>query len=541
MYNLLLVDDEPIIVDSYFEYLSDEFGDILNIQKAYSPTEALQKAHNRVDILITDITMPRINGYELQKQITKVWPRCRVIFLTGHDSVNYAQTAIRSSSFIDYVLKSEHYDVLIKAVNKAIYSTKNIIKSDEVLENTQKNIRLAMPLLRKELVMDIINGKITDMKDIHIRLNQYDIELSVEEPVVLLCAAIDENMGSKHDIYTNAHSLTLAIDSILSEHLKHTHNLYGIYLEDNLFLWFIQLKQLHTSIVEPNRRHEYIYSYLDIIQESCKKILHISVSFILSDSECQWSGLHQNFQQLIKAERRNRNLSESILLVEETSTDSTGMVHDNRLDQLLSTLTKALKTGDHSAFNSNLKVLANEFPSADWIEIHYKLCLLFIKCLENNFIPYHKYKAICIELFNINVTTASIESIISAYIRISQSIFIEFVEYNNKVLDVINLVEKYISKNLSGDLSLTTIASMVHHSPTYFSKLFKKSTGHNYSMYVILRRLDKAQDLLTKTNEKIGDIAAYVGYDSVPYFIKSFKKVYNKTPLEYRHGQQQSD
>lgn len=185
MYNLIIVDDEPIIVDSYYELLSEAFENRLNIEKAYLPSEAIKKANNRVDILVTDIIMPRMDGYELRNEISRLWPRCHVIFLTGNNDIRYAQTAIRNGPFVDYILKTENSDTLIDAVNKAINSIENLIRSDEVLQNIQKNIKLALPLLRKELFMDIINGKNYNKRNMAFKFRQYDIELSIDKPVLL--------------------------------------------------------------------------------------------------------------------------------------------------------------------------------------------------------------------------------------------------------------------------------------------------------------------------------------------------------------------
>src|SRR5690606_34733351 len=149
-----------------------------------------------------------------------------------NDDIRYAQTAIRSGPFVDYILKTENFDMLIGAVNKAINSIENLIKADEVLQNIQKNIKLALPLLRKELFMDIINGKNNDVQNIKLKFKQYDIELSTDKPVILLCAAIDKKTNNNPEsaqIYNS--SIGLAVDSVLNEHLKHTHKSYCLILD----------------------------------------------------------------------------------------------------------------------------------------------------------------------------------------------------------------------------------------------------------------------------------------------------------------------
>lgn len=162
------------------------------------------------------------------------------------------------------------------------------------------------------------------------------------------------------------------------------------------------------------------------------------------------------------------------------------------------------------------------------------MCSIFIKCLEYLNAPYEIYKKVCTALFSVNISQLTEDSILSIYAEVSQLIFADFIEYDSKLVDIIKQVKEYVNNNLSGDLSLNTISSMVYHSPTYFSRISKKVTGYGFSEYVINLRLKKAKELLEGTSLKVGEIAAKVGYDSIPYFIKSFKKAYGKTPNEYR-------
>lgn len=162
------------------------------------------------------------------------------------------------------------------------------------------------------------------------------------------------------------------------------------------------------------------------------------------------------------------------------------------------------------------------------------MCSIFIKCLEYLNTPYQIYKKVCQTLFSVNVSHISEDNLLSMYSKVSELIFADFIEYDDKVIDMIRQVKEYVDNNLSGDLSLNTVSSMFYHNPTYFSRLFKKVTGHGFCEYVINMRLKKAKKLLEETSLKLGEIAETVGYDSIPYFIKSFKRVYGKTPNEYR-------
>ena len=72
MYNLLLVDDEVLIADGMYDALCELNMENLYPIKAYSVQEALEAAENRrIDILLTDINMPDMDGFALYERIVK--------------------------------------------------------------------------------------------------------------------------------------------------------------------------------------------------------------------------------------------------------------------------------------------------------------------------------------------------------------------------------------------------------------------------------------------------------------------------------------
>ena len=99
---------------------------------------------------------------------------------------------------------------------------------------------------------------------------------------------------------------------------------------------------------------------------------------------------------------------------------------------------------------------------------------------------------------------------------------------------IIYKVKQYIDQNYSSNLSLGALATMVHLSPSYFSKLFKREMGENLSTYILNTRVERAKFLLRTTDKKAYEIAEAVGiYDPV-YFSKIFKKSTGLKPKEYR-------
>lgn len=83
-------------------------------------------------------------------------------------------------------------------------------------------------------------------------------------------------------------------------------------------------------------------------------------------------------------------------------------------------------------------------------------------------------------------------------------------------------------------LSLDVLAEKVFLTPHYLSSIFSQEKGIGLNKYIKKVRMDKAEQLLTTTNMKIGDICEAVGYTNLSYFCKTFRNEYGVTPEKYR-------
>ena len=92
----------------------------------------------------------------------------------------------------------------------------------------------------------------------------------------------------------------------------------------------------------------------------------------------------------------------------------------------------------------------------------------------------------------------------------------------------------YLEELLLKPLTLEEVSSVASLSPTYFSKKFKLITGMGFKEYLNYVRLKHAQTALLTTNSSITDIALEYGFNDSNYFKDLFKKVYGKSPREYR-------
>ncbi len=107
------------------------------------------------------------------------------------------------------------------------------------------------------------------------------------------------------------------------------------------------------------------------------------------------------------------------------------------------------------------------------------------------------------------------------------------VEYSG-IPDAVRELIETVEKNLSSDIKLNTIADQLHMDAIYLGRLFKKSMGIGFKDYVVQKRMERAQQLIRKTNLPISEIAEKVGYREENYFRMSFKRFCGCSPREYK-------
>lgn len=92
----------------------------------------------------------------------------------------------------------------------------------------------------------------------------------------------------------------------------------------------------------------------------------------------------------------------------------------------------------------------------------------------------------------------------------------------------------YIEAHLDSELSLTTLAAVAGLSPFHFSRTFKLATGESPYHYVSLRRLARAQQLLSDSQLPLVQIALECGFASQSHFTSVFSKALGTSPGRYR-------
>jgi len=108
------------------------------------------------------------------------------------------------------------------------------------------------------------------------------------------------------------------------------------------------------------------------------------------------------------------------------------------------------------------------------------------------------------------------------------------VQERNAEPPVIVKARQFIQDNHTNDLSLGEVARAVNTSTFYFCKMFRKSTGLNFTDYVSRVRIEKAKNLLINPNLRVSEIAYEVGFQSLTHFNRVFRKRVGQSPTDYR-------
>ena len=118
--NLLIVDDEYFIVQSILRDLDFEVLGITSVSTAFSVKQAQEVfAEKRIDILLTDVEMPRHSGLYLIEWANEQGYKPLSLILTGHPQFDYAQRAVKLHCF-GYILKPASPDVLTEELKSAV-------------------------------------------------------------------------------------------------------------------------------------------------------------------------------------------------------------------------------------------------------------------------------------------------------------------------------------------------------------------------------------------------------------------------------------
>lgn len=548
MYRLLVVDDEPIIVNGIYRLLLEEEQLDLDVVRAYSGDEALEKlSQMRFDIVLTDIRMPGMSGLELQEQIVRQWPSCKVIILTGHPDFEYVQTALRNKS-VDYILKTEDDAEVLRSVRKAIDALDAEKENALFMDKAAEQLQLAIPTLQREYLLGVCEGTMSPYSLKPKLWEDLKFELSLRDRVLLVLGRVDDwPPGMKA---SDRALFLFAVNNIAQELLTPSCRFQSVIADRNRFIWLLQPAPnpvSKASDTEWEKTIKFVHGTLDKIQETSSQLLKVPISIAAADGPGDWSELSGVLEKLRLGLSRALGTGEETLIIERLQQEEKVDVgNDDRRQSIRNLLKRLIGTefyfdsGEREHIIQLLTDLSEQLEpfyeeTGFFLEVYYAAASAILSRINRWSGQKERLRKIQFEkLYHLQLHGSRREAIrylIDAASELFDARADEKGEQDHKFVEKIN---RYVEEHLDADLSLTTLSEIVYLNPYYMSRLYKQITGSNLTDFIKEARLNKAKLLVAESHLKIHEIAKIAGFESPAYFNRIFKKNVGLTPIEYR-------
>ncbi|MBO9599868.1 MAG: response regulator, partial [Cohnella sp.] len=488
MYRLLIVDDEPIIVEGLMD-LIQQLPDELDIYQAYDGQEALDIARTlRFDIVLTDIQMPEMDGLTLQRQVLQLWPRCRFVFLTGYNDFNYIQTTLRNGA-VDFVLKTEGDERIVQGVQRAIQQIRDDVSRETLAVQAHARMKQANGSLRRQYLADLLHGGASALSSLGRKFQDFNVPLRHDERVYVIVGRIDLWRG---DIEPEEKPLfQFSVDNIVQE-LVNPHFACAHTMGDHgRPIWLLQPYEAGDG-AQP---HALIMGMLEAAQTMCRQYLQLGCSFVASSEPYEWEHLPTKFDRLSLLFERGLGLGREMLLTDERMF-AVGRKEASWRVKRLRLLDQYLAQKDRERFDSifgeivdavgDLKAMQTGLS----LEIFYEMAAIFITHMNRlELFPVVSERLNVGKLLSIREHDSWPDAI-AFYRQLADVLFDRISQENEQeTSELVHTIKEYVKRHIGGDLSLNRLAELVYLTPFYVSRLFKENTGVTITDYIIEERI----------------------------------------------------
>ena len=495
MFNALLVDDEPTVLETLRNtILWNQFG-FDEVFTATDGNKALEIMEiHKIDLLITDIRMPHMNGMDLLKQVRSIYPNTHCILLSAYSEFEYAREAI-TLGVENYLLKPIQTEEIENTIEKAI---------DNIYTN-QNNYKV---LFRNNILLRWATGNISSdelserasMLNINIYLSNYCVIcIKKKQPSVSLSAYQAQ-----------------CIKALIAEYEIHK-------LRDNRgrLIFIVGGQNIQPEKIADNLQAIALNMGIGAsIALSIGMVVNNSDSLPLSyQTACNLiEAADMTAPEMIVLTKQNISNHEDDVLAKEIHSilleqDETKRAEEYKI--LAHNMLALMDTRDKDSvistlYHSILRVFLLEFPNVEGIQEQIKSRM---------------------QLFTMNLT---IENFIEAISELLDYTFLLFRYHFEQLSPVIQAAINYIHNNYADSISIKEFCNKNKMSTAYLGYLFKKETGMFFNNYLTQFRICCAISLLKNTDNQINEISKQVGFSSTSYFISCFKKQTGLSPIKYR-------
>lgn len=521
MYKVVVADDERNIRNGIVELMNwQEIG--CEVAESFSNgrdvLQYLQRENTEVDIVVTDIQMPILDGISLLKQLQADYPHVVTIVLTAYSDFKYAQQSVKYDA-VDFVVKNDFLLELPAAIEKA----KGVLASRQ---HKQENQEPLSSMLDEQEQIKLLT-----------RIARWPDEIPEQETQLVdfqnfqyfICACelkyYDENRRKENSIKIIENFLAISIKN-------YTHLV--VPLEETYFLIVIRISREDSSAYEViiQQFHEILF----LVEEFMRLDMKLGISNVM-ESVC---GAATAYQQAIDALACHSDTGNELKLYCNNLAQQASGKMDLDIEQFIDELGDLALSGKKEQALDKLSVLKN------WLDLSQKsfeqckmeiliICAALLrKMMKQDFAGeynqeeqtlYQKIDSVKTLFSLLEICRKTVETVADACCKKMPS-----------KSTLIGNVNKYIIQNYASGITLQDISSKLFVNSSYLSRVYKKQTGSTITDTINLYRVKVAKQLLRENGSKIYEVCSLVGIDNPAYFTRVFIKYAGCTPTEYKEG-----
>jgi Response regulator containing CheY-like receiver domain and AraC-type DNA-binding domain len=518
MFHVMIVDDEQL-TRSFLSKAVPRLDNRFQVTCVASDgAEALQLLTlHKIDVVITDIKMPIMDGVTLCEHLYQDYPDIRLIILSGYGEFDYAKKAIHCQ-VVQYLLKPIINEELSQVLNYVgDYLTQ---KSEEKRSlNTLLGLsRMFKEEIAKQFLQVVIQDSYIKTQALLPIIYEHHKELMLEEGVILLVVP-SKKMLYRPNYLKNQDITNLLIYQTALEQLKNTSYVVSTDRDGRTVIYL--------SYEHQNSLSDLILSAFTPIFQSFYETTTYELDCIAGEPVSELLQLAASYQSAIDTMHHNY-LSDFISSSNENEDmDSLIVKHCH--------LTKRLKDQPIlHPYIAEISAYIYAVRSQDLHNIRQARVGLYIIPEEYAFFVYSLLRNSLVDNSIFYPKTLTICHLLDSYEK-SLGIYEESLTDDS----LIEAATKYIQQHYEEPISLSVIADYLSISPSYLSNIFHESTGKSYIKYLTDLRMKEACQLLRNNkNMTLETITQRVGYLSVKHFSYVFKKQYGITPGQYRRQEE---
>ncbi len=484
---------------------------------------------NEVDVLLTDIRMPGIDGMELIEEINIKKPDVYLVIISGYNQFDYAQNAIRCG-VDDYLLKpinsKELLSTLTKITEKYYEENQNTMLIEELEQEAEESKMKEKQRFLEDILMKREKfGGYFDIAEIN-RKYHLNITKRYLQVVVIKIIVVDGIEVDKTKRLILGKGLEIVQDAMLCEQ-NVVCSIVG-----NEICGLLNFEEGEGGELEAKIKR----IKLELLR--LKELFgEIKVFIGLGNKRVELAEVEASFLQAKKVLNdrfydANQHLYKAKDLLNKDELD---VIIDNEFKKRFLNAVEILDFSNIEELLNECEYIlkCNERKVGEQVISTYKEILnLYYFATHNYNIEIEDEFLMLLDRIESFYSIETLMKFLSGYIRRSLEQWLEKKE--NIEIRPIRIAKQYINENYHNNITLEEISKVVGFNSTYFSTIFKKETSMNFTEYLKMVRVKYAKDLLLESRYCVEDVSFSVGYSDVKYFSKLFKKMTGITPSEFR-------